>query len=43
MAYLTPAGRKRAMRRISQTKSRGLIEDAWIVAPGISIIAMATR
>ena len=43
MAYLTLAGRKRAMRRIGQTKSSGLIEDASIVAPGISIVAMATR
>ena len=42
MAYLTLAGRKRAMREIGQTKS-GLIEDALIVAAGIGVVAFAVR
>lgn len=41
LAYLTLAGRKRAMREIGQTKS-GLIEDALIVAGGIAVVAWAT-
>lgn len=41
LAYLTLAGRKRAMRRIGQTRS-GLIEDALIVAAGGAVIAVAT-
>lgn len=40
MAYLTLAGRKRAMRRIGQTRS-GLIEDAVIVTAGLAIVAWA--
>lgn len=42
LAYLTLAGRKRAMARIGQTHS-GLIEDAFIVAAGVAVVAMATR
>jgi uncharacterized membrane protein len=42
LAYLTLAGRKRAMARIGQTRS-GLIEDAFIVAAGVAAVAMATR
>jgi len=42
LAYLTLAGRKRAMAQIGQTRS-GLIEDALIVAAGAAIVALATR
>jgi uncharacterized membrane protein len=42
LAYLTLAGRKRAMASIGQTRS-GLIEDALIVAAGAAIVALATR
>lgn len=42
LAYLTLAGRKRAMARMSQTRS-GLIEDAMIVAAGAAVVAMAVR
>ncbi len=42
LAYLTLAGRKRAMARMGQTRS-GLIEDALIVAAGAAIVAMAVR
>ena len=42
LAYITLAGRKRAMRRIGQTRS-GLIEDALIVAAGTAVVAMAVR
>lgn len=42
LAYLSLAGRKRAMARIGQTRS-GLIEDALIVAAGVAIVAMAVR
>ncbi|MFN3667979.1 MAG: hypothetical protein ACK4VY_01585 [Brevundimonas sp.] len=38
LAYLTLAARKRAMRRLGQTKS-GLIEDALIVAAGAAVVA----
>lgn len=38
LAYLTLAGRKKAMRRIGQTKS-GLIEDVLVVAAGTAIVA----
>ena len=41
LAYLTLAGRKKAMARIGQTPS-GLIEDALVVAAGIAIVALAT-
>lgn len=40
LAYLTLAGRKRAMREIGQTKS-GLIEDALVVAAGGAVVALA--
>lgn len=42
LAYLTLAGRKRAMARIGQTRS-GLIEDLLIVAAGAAIVALAVR
>lgn len=42
LAYLTLAGRKRAMAEIGQTKS-GLIEDALVVAAGAAVVALATR
>jgi uncharacterized membrane protein len=41
-AYLTLAGRKRAMERIGQTRS-GLIEDALIVAAAAAVVTLATR
>ena len=40
LAYLTLAGRKRAMACIGQTRS-GLIEDALIVAAGAAIVALS--
>ena len=42
LAYLTLAGRKRAMARIGQTRS-GLIEDMLIVAAGVAVVALSTR
>jgi hypothetical protein len=42
LAYLTLAGRKRAMARMGQTRS-GLIEDALIVAAGVAIVALSVR
>jgi uncharacterized membrane protein len=42
LAYITLAGRKRAMARIGQTRS-GLIEDVLIVAAGVTIVALAVR
>ena len=42
LAYLTLAGRKKAMASIGQTRS-GLIEDALIVAAGAAVVALATR
>ncbi len=42
LAYLTLAGRKRAMARLGQTRS-GLIEDALVVAAGLAIVALAVR
>ena len=42
LAYLTLAGRKRAMARIGQTRS-GLIEDAFVVAAGAAVVALSTR
>ena len=42
LAYLTLAGRERAMARIGQTRS-GLIEDALIVAAGVAVVALALR
>jgi uncharacterized membrane protein len=41
LAYITLAGRKKAMASIGQTRS-GLIEDALIVAAGAAIVALAT-
>lgn len=38
LAWMTLAGRKRAMRRIGQTKS-GLIEDALVVGSGAAVVA----
>ena len=40
LAYLTLAGRKRAIREIGQTNS-GLIEDALVVGAGASVVAWA--
>ena len=40
LAYLTLAGRKKAMAKIGQTKS-GLIEDAIIVAAGAAVVTLA--
>lgn len=42
LAHLTLAGRRRAVRRMGQTRS-GLIEDALIVAAGAAIVAWAVR
>lgn len=42
LAYLTLAGRKRAMARIGQTRS-GLIEDALIAAAGAAVVVLSTR
>ena len=40
LAYLTLAGRKRAMAQVGQTKS-GLVEDAIVVAAGAAVVALA--
>ena len=40
LAYLTLAGRERAMAQMGQTRS-GLIEDALIVAAGVAIVTLA--
>jgi len=40
LAYLTLAGRKRAMAQFGQTKS-GLAEDALIVAAGIAVVMLS--
>lgn len=40
LAYLTLAGRKRAMARIGQTRS-GLIEDVIMVGAGAAVVALA--
>lgn len=42
LAYLTLAGRKRAMARIGQIPS-GLIEDGLITALGATIVALTVR
>ena len=39
LAYLTLAGRKRAMAAVGQTRS-GLVEDALVVAAGAAIVAL---
>lgn len=38
LAYLTLAGRKRAMAEVGQTRS-GLVEDAVVVATGAAVVA----
>lgn len=40
LAYVTLAGRKRAMEHIGQTRS-GLIEDALVVLAGAAVVALA--
>ena len=40
MAYLTLAGRKRAIAKIGQTRS-GVIEDILIVGAGLAVVAWA--
>ncbi len=40
LAYLTLAGRKRAMGRFGQTRS-GLVEDALVVAAGVAVVALS--
>jgi uncharacterized membrane protein len=40
LAYLTLAGRKRAMARFGQTRS-GLVEDALVVAAGFAVVALS--
>lgn len=40
LAYLTLAGRERAMTRIGQTRS-GLIEDVMVVAAALAIVTLA--
>ena len=42
VAYLTLAGRKRAMAHLGQTRS-GLIEDALVVAAGAAVVAGSVR
>ena len=42
LAFLTLAGRERAIANMGQTRS-GLIEDALIVAAGLTIVALAVR
>ena len=42
LAYLSLAARERAMARIGQTRS-GLIEDALIVAAGMTIVVLSVR
>lgn len=42
LAYLTLAGRKRAIAHMGQTRS-GLIEDALMIAAGVTIVALALR
>lgn len=42
LAHLTLAGRKRAMKRIGQTRS-GLVEDAMIVGSAVAIVSAVSR
>ena len=42
LAYLTLAGRKRAMVRMGQTRS-GLAEDALVVAVGVALVALSVK
>jgi hypothetical protein len=41
LAYLTLAGRRRAMARMGQTRS-GWVEDALVVAAGAAIVTSAS-
>ncbi|MEW5687145.1 MAG: hypothetical protein AB1942_19705 [Pseudomonadota bacterium] len=42
LAYLTLAGRKRAMASVGQTRS-GFVEDMLVVAAGAAIVALSAR
>ena len=42
LAYLTLAGRERAMESMGQTRS-GLIEDALVIAAGVTVVVLALR
>ena len=42
LAYLTLAGRRRAMARFGQTRS-GLVEDVLVAAAGFAVVAFAVR
>lgn len=42
LAYLTLAGRRRAMESMGQTRS-GLIEDALVLAAGVAVVWLSTR
>jgi uncharacterized membrane protein len=42
LAYVTLAGRKHEMARMGQTRS-GLIEDFFVVAAGVAVVALAVR
>ena len=42
LAYLTLAGRRRAMDRIGQTRS-GLFEDALVLATGAAVVASSVK
>jgi uncharacterized membrane protein len=42
LAYLTLAGRRRAISRLGQTSS-GLIEDALVAAAGAAVVALSVR
>lgn len=42
LAYVTLAGRKRAMASVGQTRS-GLMEDLLVIAAGAAIVALATK
>jgi uncharacterized membrane protein len=42
LAYLTLAGRKRAMAAVGQTRS-GLVEDLLVVTAGAAIVALTVR
>jgi len=42
LAYLTLAGRKKAMAKMGQTSS-GLLEDALMVAAGAAVVALTVN
>jgi uncharacterized membrane protein len=42
LAYLTLAGRKRAIERLGQTCS-GVIEDVFVAAAGLAVVILAVR